>query len=163
MTTFRKTYAAQAAEQTITATAFLALASILTLPTIGGVASLAAFVVTAWSLGVTLGRWAADRNTIERRERAASQARHPSRARQWPVPASVEDHYSGPRKIVKSGDGEAILAYPPGATAYQVHNHGPHEGRGLECPEYVTKDGRYRGACIVQAEIARAYGMETDR
>ena len=162
MSTFRKTYAAQAAEQTITAAAFLALATILTLPTIGGVASMAAFVVTAWSLGVTLGRWAADQKTVERRERAASQARHPSRARQWLVPPTVEDHYSGPRKIVKSGDGEAIVATHNGRD-YEVHNHGPHEGRGLECPEYTTKGGRLRGACIVQAEIARAYGMEAGR
>ena len=148
MSTFRKTYAAQAAEQTITAAAFLALATILTLPTIGGVASMAAFVVTAWSLGVTLGRWAADQKTVERR--------------QWLVPPTVEDHYSGPRKIVKSGDGEAIVATHNGRD-YEVHNHGPHEGRGLDCPEYTTKDGRLRGACIVQAEIARAYGMGADR
>lgn len=154
MTTFRKTYAAQAAEQIVTAAAFLALASVLTLPTIGGVASMAAFVVTAWSLGVTLGRWAGDRKTVERRDRAASQEAHPSRARR-PVPASVEDHYSGPRKIVKSDDGEAIVAYPPGATAYLVHNHGPYDGPGLECPEYGGTSGRLRGACVIEADRRR--------
>ena len=98
----------------------------------------------------TLGRYWTDE---EREGRAASAARHPSRRR--PVPASVEDHYSGPRKIVKSDDGEAIVAYPPGATAYLVHNHGPHEGRGLECPEYGGTSGRLRGACVIEADRRR--------
>lgn len=31
---------------------------------------------------------------------------------------------------------------------HRVHNHGPHRGRGLDCPERFTADGRLRGACL---------------
>ena len=119
--------------------------------------------LAAWCFYATAGGLAATalgRQWIQRRriQKAKEKADYDELSRHW-----VENHYSGPRKIVKSDDGEAIVAYPPGAAAYQVHNHGPHEGRGLECPEYTTKGGRLRGACIVQAEIARAYGMGADR
>jgi hypothetical protein len=30
----------------------------------------------------------------------------------------------------------------------QVHNHGPDEGRGLDCNEHRTADGRLVGACM---------------
>ena len=125
-----------------------------------GVIFLAAWCFYATAAGLAasaLGRQWVQRRRIRREiDRQAD-----ARARQWLVPPTVEDHYSGPRKIVKSGDGEAIVATHNGRD-YEVHNHGPHEGRGLDCPEYTTKGGRLRGACIVVAEIARAYGMEAD-
>lgn len=31
---------------------------------------------------------------------------------------------------------------------YHVHNHGPNEGGGLDCGEYLREDGRLYGACM---------------
>lgn len=167
MTTHRKSYLTDVIDVSVLAALALLGTFHFGLPTAAGVILLVLWVVSLARVGVLIGAWASDRrprrwSPQERQERAESAARHPSRRR--PVPASVEDHYSGPRKIIgPTRDGqEAIMATHDGRE-YEVHNHGPHEGRGLECPEYVTKDGRYRGACIVQAEIARAYGMETNR
>lgn len=75
----------------------------------------------------------------EREERAASAARHPSnrhRAQelQDSVTATVQKH------------------------RHRVHNHGPAEGRGLDCPEYGRRDGSLVGKCIIDA--ARRESLE---
>lgn len=44
-----------------------------------------------------------------------------------------------------------------GAEKYPaVHNHGPAEGKGLECREYRTPEGYLRGACLDDAELEKA-------
>lgn len=35
-----------------------------------------------------------------------------------------------------------------------VHNHGPAEGRGLDCAESVQEDGSLIGACLAAAAVA---------
>lgn len=40
-------------------------------------------------------------------------------------------------------------------TATVVHNHGPAEGRGLDCPEHLV-DGQLRGVCIADRDHLRA-------
>lgn len=40
----------------------------------------------------------------------------------------------------------------------KVHNHGPEEGKGLACREYLTPEGVLRGSCLDDTELARAQG-----
>ena len=131
-----------------------------------GVIFLAAwcFYATAAGLAATalVRQWVQRRRIRREIDRQAD-----ARVRQWERQKErekVEKHYSGPREIVgPTRDGSEAIVATHNGRKYEVHNHGPHEGRGLDCPEYTTKDGRLRGACIVQAEIARAYGMEAGR
>lgn len=165
-TTFRKTYAMELAEALTVALLAIVLVTQFTTRSVAGVAFLVLWIVTMARIGAIVMAWSLDRRprwtAKERAERAASAARHPS-GRRRPVPESVENHYSGPRKIVKSDDGEAIVTAPTdGSRPRVVHNHGPHDGPGLECPEYGGKSGQLRGACIIQADRQRAT-KETDR
>ena len=163
MTTFRKTYAMELAEALTMALLAIVLVTQFTTRTVAGVAFLVLWMVAMARIGAIVMSWSLDRRPTptpkERAERAASMSRHPS-AR--PFPKSVEDHYSGPRKVVKTHDGAAIMATPKDGPARMVHNHGPHDGLGLACPEYGGKDGTLRGLCMIQADRQRAT-KETDR
>lgn len=46
------------------------------------------------------------------------------------------------------GDAGAETKRKPPTPGYLVHNHGPHEGPGVRCPERVMPDGSLRGACM---------------
>ncbi|NKG21069.1 dATP/dGTP diphosphohydrolase domain-containing protein [Paeniglutamicibacter terrestris] len=43
----------------------------------------------------------------------------------------------------------------PESDLRKVHDHGPEEGRGLDCAEFAHADGRPVGACIVNAEYLK--------
>jgi len=38
-----------------------------------------------------------------------------------------------------------------------VHNHGPEEGEGLDCPETQRLDGSLKGACLPPSDYELAY------
>ena len=160
MTTFRKTYAAELAEALAVALLAIVLVTQFTTRTVAGVAFLVLWMVAMARIGAIVMSWSLDRRpTPTPKERAASMSRHPS-AR--PFPKSVEDHYSGPRKVVKTHDGAAIMTAPTdGSKPRMVHNHGPHEGPGLACPEYGAKDGSLRGACVIEEARQRRATEET--
>lgn len=42
-----------------------------------------------------------------------------------------------------------------------VHNHGPDEGRGLDCPEQIVNK-RLRGACMPKKHVLRVARDEVD-
>lgn len=77
MTAYSKTYAAEIWDLATVAALLLALLTHYATDTATGLVVLAGFVAVCWRAGMTLTRWAADRDII-RRERAASMARHPS-------------------------------------------------------------------------------------
>lgn len=42
-----------------------------------------------------------------------------------------------------------------------VHNHGPAEGRGLDCPERRLPDGTLRGACLaLRVKVRKVNGVK---
>ena len=123
--TLRKTYLSEVVDLTVVCLLLLALTARQGTDTAAGVISLVAFLVVFVRLGLTVTIWFQDAG---RRRKTADRRRRRLQAE------SMARHPSGRRP----------------AQDHPVHNHGPHDGPGLECREYGRKDGTLVGACILR-------------
>lgn len=83
--------------------------------------------------------------------------------RQLPSANSPEGrkHHVGCRRITSAGKYDASQECDCPQPKRLTHNHGPDEGRGLNCPEYELSNGDKVGYCVLTADDREELGFSS--